>query len=156
MRIDCIINTENKTGKCKKRYLRGVVRNEIAQELMTKGAELYRTEQAKKKMKIGDCEPGFLPLASTLRVAKVEYKNSTYLDSDPRKAIEIMKFFNWSNSIHSIVSSPFRVHFWTSHQTRSYFRYAEEGIPDISIDATGGMVKPIKFFDGISTSPIFL
>ena len=107
-------------------------------------------------MKIGDPEPGNMPKATTLRVAKVEYKKSTYLDPDPIKAIQIMKHTTWKTAIHTIFQDPFGCHLCTTHQSRLYFDYTRTEVAEISIDASGGMIKCFEVFAGESTGPIFL
>ena len=135
--------------------MRAPLRQEIGKVLQTKGAELFRTEEAVKKMKIEDLEPGNMPKASTLRVAKVEYKKSTYLDPDPIKAIQIMKLTTWETAIHTIFQDPFGCHLCTTHQSRLYLDYSRTEVAKISIDASDGKIKSFEVFDGESTGPIF-
>ena len=156
VRINCVQKKGEKSGKCGKRYLREPFRHDIGKELATKGSELYRTEQAAKRMRPGDPEPPTLPSASVLRVAKVEFVHSTHAHQDSRKALEIMKYTSWSNAIHSIGYNPFFVHFWTAHQIRLVFNYRKSEISSDAMDASGNMIKKIELFDGIKTGPIFL
>ena len=79
VKIDCKNKKGKNYGKCRKRYLRAPIRQEIGKELLTKGAELYRTGQAAKRMKPGDGEPTTLPNASVLRVMRTEEVNSRHL-----------------------------------------------------------------------------
>lgn len=125
MEIACEIKKSKNSAECKKRYIRNPIRNKIANELLSKGAESYRTEKASEKMKPGDKEPPTLPKASTLRVIKSQQIKANHLHEDPRKALEIMKYSTWINSIHNIGHNPFFVHFWTTHQRNLYLNHED-------------------------------
>ena len=143
-------------GKCKKRFFREPLRSQVGRELCAKGADVYRAEQARLKMKQGDPEPPTLPSSKVLWNAKLEVLNSQYLDSDPIKAIEILKHTSMKGTIHSIGHSPFFVHFWANHQTQLYLHLARNGPVSVSIDATGGIFRKITFHDGTESKTIFI
>lgn len=136
--------------------MRQPLRSQIGEELTNKGAEFYRTQQAKKRMKPGDSEPPTLPSTSVLRVAKAEYVKSTYIHPDPHKSLEIMKCTTWSNSIHSIGYNPVFVHFWTAHQIRLYLNYSLKENASVAFDATGGIINSIELLDGEKSGPIYV
>ena len=121
--------------------------------MLFKGAERYRTEHAVKRMKSEDPEPGNLPKASTLRVLKTEYKNSTYLDKDPRKALEIMSICR-GVTLFTLLGRTHFLSIFGLHTKFVYFLIILGEISDVSIDASGEIIKSFEVLDGISTDPI--
>jgi len=143
-------------GKCGKRYLRKPLRTTVGKELHAKSIEIYRAEKANELMVSGDSEPPHLYKSSTLHVAKNEYKKSQFFDSDPIKALCIMKYSAYANCIHNIGMNPFFIHYWTNHQLQVYRKYCSSNISTIYIDATGSIVKKLMRSNNILSQHIFL
>jgi len=115
-------------GKCGKRYLRKPLRTTVGKELYTKPIEIYRAGKANELMVSGDPEPPHLYKSSTLHVAKNEYKKSQFFNSDPIKALCIMKYSAYANCIHNIGMDPFFIHYWINHQLQVYRKYCSSNI----------------------------
>lgn len=156
VQLDCSIKKGDQLKKCRKRYLRAPICQEIAEELKDKGAKLFRTEQAAKKMIPGDPEPPTLPTAPVLRTAKANFTKQSHLHNDPKIAIEMMKKTIWSNAIHGIGLSPFFVHFWTNHMIHLFFNYSKSFDAVIILDSTGKLAKEIVLYDGRKSKRIYL
>ena len=54
------------------------------------------------------------------------------------------------------MDSPFFVHFWANHQIQLYLHLARNGPVSVSIDATGGIFRKIRFHDGTKSKTIFI
>lgn len=144
------------TGKCGKRYLRKPLRAIIGKKLQTKPIEIYRAEKANEIMEPGDPEPPYLYKSSVLHVAKNELKNLQFFDSDPIRALCIIKYSAYANCIHNIGIDLFFIHYWTNHQLQVYRKYCLSNISTLYIDATGSIVKKIMRANNTLSQHIFL
>lgn len=96
-------------------------------------------------MEFGDQEPSTLPSSNVLRVAKSKAVKESRLHDDPILAINMLKYIDpYSMSIKDIGYDRFFVHYWASSEMAVYKSFIKETeVPQISIDATGGIVKKI-------------
>lgn len=136
--------------------MRGPVRQKIAKELCHKPIDVFRAERANKLMTFEDVEPPHLYKASVLHTAKSEFVKSQYFDSDPIKAICIMKRSIYPNCIHNVGNDPFFIHYWTNYQLQLYRKYYSANISTLYIDATGSIVRKLIRADGTQSGHIFL
>ena len=69
----------------------------------------YRNKKAAELVDFGDKKMNLLPAPNVLRMAKYQFKESQYLDSDPIKSLSIMNRQTTSgqNIIHGIGHDPF-------------------------------------------------
>lgn len=104
----------------------------------------------------GDLEPPHLYKSSILHVVKNESKQSQYFNSDPIKALCIMKYSVYANCIHNIGIDPFFIHYWTNHQLQVYRKYCLSDISTIYIDATGSIVKKLMRLNDTLSQHIYL
>ncbi len=149
----------------KKRRLIGKRREMFSDKLIkaNKSSTYIRREEACKIMQFSDPEPSRIPTGNTLRILKLRILKhranlDNTLDPDPFLALLKMKLSSPYNCIlHDIGLDPFFLHYWSSHELNAYRLYVKKTRnPTISIDATGGLVKPLIDPDDKKSSHIFL
>lgn len=142
-----------------KRPLMGRQREEVARKLIIENysASRLREETANRCMEFGDKEPADLPKLQTLRHVKYEAMKKQQLNSDPILSIHAMKQHQkFSGALHNLGYSPFYIYYWTRSQLHVYRNYCEKNYSRIMIDATGGLVRRIKYPNGTKSQYIFL
>lgn len=150
MKIECTLTSG--TGQCGKRNLRGPSQKKIGKILCQKSVNLFRAEEAKRLMSPGDLEAPIFYKANVLHTAKHEKITSDYFDSDPIKALQILKTTALGkNVVHNIGQDPFYVIYFTSHQIQVYKQLLKE-LEHIAlcIDASGVKIPRLNRPNGTS------
>lgn len=104
---------------------------------MSGSVDVYRASQAKALMREGDPKPPAIRSSNVLHSMKSKHLKTSYLDSNPIQAMDIMKYTTQSNNIHDIGHDPFYVNYWTAEQIRGYKRVCKKYRATIYIDSTG-------------------
>lgn len=148
-----------------KRHASGKARKKAKENCEFKSAKMLQAEQIKKyqsktpsnmNRSTGPC-----PLVWSLPVNQKIIQESIYeklqLANYPGSPLESMEMIAESNpAIRSFGLEPFQVIYWTDDQMKLWREISECKDVHISIDASGGFVKPIELFDGTFTPVIFL
>lgn len=155
VKIECTLTSGS--GQCGKRNLRGARRKKIGEILCQKSVDLFRAEEAKRLMSPEGPEAPLFYTANVLHKAKHEKIASDYLDSDPIKALQILKNTALGkNVVHGIGQDPFYVIYFTSHQLQIYKQLLKLEHITLYIDASGVRVPRLNKPDGTSSHYIFL
>lgn len=137
--------------------MRGTHRKKVGEILCQKSVELFRSEEAKRLMSPEGREAPLFYKANVLYKAKHDKIASEYLNSDPIKALEILKTTALGrNVVHSIGQYPFYVIYFTSHQIQIYKQLLKQEHITLYIDASGVRVHKLSRPDGTSSHYIFL
>ena len=116
-----------------------------------------QSQEAARMMECGDPEPSTIPSLNALRLIKSRTKQSSHLDSDPIISVIKMKGnAPFSLIFRDIGYDPFFLHYWSAAQENAYRIYTRQTpVLRVSIDATGGVVRPIHLVSGRRTRAIF-
>lgn len=156
--MECTLTNYNPSfDHKKKRQLKGVKRIEVSKELVEGKtlASVWRRKEADKLMDLGDKEPPHLFRYDVLRKAKQERQDMLLgIKSDNvMENLQLMKYDPLlEGAIRSIGIDPLFVHYWTNEQIAVYERYHDI----LYIDATGSLMKKIKYINGELCSHIYL
>ncbi len=146
------------SGK-KKRRLLPYEREKFAKKMVDEklSAIRIRSQEAARIMTPGDPEPSTLPSLNALRLIKSHAKQISHLDQDPIMSVVKMKGNAPFNSIiHDVGYDPFFIHYWSVAQLNAYRIYSRSTqVTQVSIDATGNIVRPINLLSGRKTRAIF-
>lgn len=159
--LQCVLkgNFDTCSSK-KKRQLKGKRRSDVVSKILTErlNPSSFRQMEARKLMTFGSKEPAELPSGSVLRTAVSMEKRSKRFNDDPVVAIAIMKTLSkYQAVIKDIGYDPFYVHYWSPLEMAVYKYYVKDTIePIISIDATGGVVKPPILTSNPTKKRVFL
>lgn len=129
--------------------LRGCRRVLVANTLIdtkTDAISYVRTE-AKNLIDFGDPYPPILPKTTVLRKAVSETKSKRLglTGSKPINNLIDAKDTTHIGSIHNIDGSPFFCYYWTKEQKMLYKLHHKDTQSFMTIDATGSIVKKIKY-----------
>lgn len=130
-----------------KRQISGDLRKEVVTKLKTDSATYLQKEMARTAVSFEDKPSPNIPNLSTLRVAKSESGTKIRYDPDPIVSLHKAKYSGeYVNIIQDIGLDKFFVHYYSSQQIHIYNDYVKcLGVKSqISIDATGGVVRGIK------------
>lgn len=98
-----------------------------------------------------------IPSESSLKLLRHKVQNELMLDPNCINALRKMKYLpQFEGAIKEIGTDPLRVMFWTHYQELWYKNYAQNEMPTLSIDATGGLVSSTNLLSGLGLDNIKL
>lgn len=144
----------------KRRPLRGVRRINVANKLVDTKTDAisYVRQEAAKYAKFGGPPPPIIPKPGVLREAVRQMKNERLGLSGAKEIDNLIsaKHGTHVGGIHNIGAYPFFCHYWSKEQKMIYkLDMKNDKQSYMTIDATGSVVKKIKYEHGKS-SHIFL
>lgn len=157
-------DTRGEYHKEVKRPLNGAERKQVGSKLQKQSAANYREELLKENMEFGQDVPHFVQENHIYRQVRMEiYKEKAGMK--PNEKLDVIKALQklaidprYINNIHNVGSIRFYVWYCTQEQLhvfKEYVRVLKE-TSQISIDATGRVIKEFEIFPGKITGHIFL
>lgn len=109
------------------------------------------------EMPLMEHESRDIPSESALKSIRHKVLNNSMLDQNCINALRKMKYLpQFEGAIKEISTDPLRVIFWTRYQEMWYKNYAENEIPNISVDATGSIVTSANLLSALGLDHIKL
>ncbi len=121
-------------------------------------ATRLQKEEAAKIMEFGDPIPACILSTNALRIIKCQNRKSNQIDDDSIISLVKMKAnVPYTSIFRDIGYDPFFIHHWSAPQMNAYHLYTRStSVSRISIDATGGVMRPVNLASRRKTRAIFL